>query len=80
MKVAYCKECQAVIASGDLPEKAKKIVKGKWVEVAPAYSHVVDGKSHVAKLFDVPSVVAALNESPEVYLKRLGKTYKASLK
>jgi hypothetical protein len=80
MKLAYCKDCQEVIASGDLPEKVKKIVKGKWVEVAPVYSHVVDGKVHVAKLIDVPPAPTMLKESPEAYLKRLGKAHKGILK
>jgi len=80
MKVAYCKDCQTVIASGDLPEKVKKIVKGKWVEVAPVYSHTVKGKLHVAKLVDVAPSQAAVDEEPEAYLKRLTKTHKAVLK
>lgn len=80
MKAAYCKDCQTVIASGELPEKVKKIVKGKWVEVTPVYSHVVDGKTHVAKLVEVPSTLAVLKESPESYLKRLHKTHKGILK
>lgn len=80
MKVAYCKECQTVIASGDLPEKAKKIVKGKWIEVAPVYSHVVKGKLHVAKLIDVPPSQVESDEEPDEYLKRVAKTNKAALK
>ena len=80
MKVAYCQECQTVIASGDLPEKAKNRVNGKLAEVAPVYSHVVKGKLHVAKLIDVPSTQMVAEEEPEAYLKRLAKTHKAVLK
>ena len=80
MKVAYCKECQTVIASGDLPEKVKKIVKGKLIDVAPVYSHMVKGKSHTAKLIDVPASRVGSDEGPEAYLKRLAKTHKAVLK
>lgn len=80
MKVAYCKECQTVIASGNLPEKVKKIVDGKWAEVAPVYSHSVGGRAHVAKLVDVPAAPVSSKESPEAYLKRLAKTHKAALK
>jgi hypothetical protein len=80
MKLAYCKECQTVTAAGDLPEKVRKIVKGKWTEVAPVYSHVVNDKIHVAKLVDVPATPTSLKELPDAYLKRLAKTHKGALK
>jgi len=80
MKVAYCKECQAVIASGDLPEKVRKVVEGKWTEVSPVYSHSVVGNVHEAKLVEVSPTSRALNESADSYLKRLTKTHKAILK
>jgi hypothetical protein len=80
MKLAYCKDCQTVIASGDLPEKVRKIVKGKWTDIAPVYSHSVDGQVHVARLIEVPATPSAPGEVPGAYLKRLGKAHKAVLK
>jgi hypothetical protein len=75
MRLAYCRECEAVIAAGDLPDKVKKVVQGKWVEVEPTYSHVVKGKTHLARLVEVSSCPVTPGEAAGAYLKRLTKNY-----
>lgn len=64
LKLGYCETCKPPVALG----------VGK-LHVAP--SHVVDGKTHVAKLINIKAEDGALQpqESPKAFLDRLMKKY-----
>jgi len=69
MIVAYCKECDEVIAAGNLPARSSK---GK----TPAYRHTVKGKSHEATLREISDTPRNPVETVGKYLKRLSDSIK----
>lgn len=79
MKIAYCRECKAVIAAGRIAPQQTVVIAGRRKVVNTMPYHKVSGKEHRnVGILDVPDQPIPAN--PEKLLRSLEKEFKGHFK